>query len=230
TGAEQVQVTAGQHVVQNQGAGGLAADDDVVAFLDMLQARGQRAIRYLDAVELHGVFVVRAGDTVGAHQRTTIDFQANHDEMTVLEAQTRITGSLEAEQGIGPVVDTEDTFGSEFGHPGGSPVGMISNCSHSTVQLIDRLNDLFYFAYPGKPIMKYTLRQLEVFLATAFHENLTRAADSLAMSQSAASSALRDLESQFEVQLFDRVGKRLQLNELGRSIRPRAQALLEQAN
>ncbi|MFO7703606.1 MAG: LysR family transcriptional regulator, partial [Halopseudomonas sp.] len=68
--------------------------------------------------------------------------------------------------------------------------------------------------------MKFSFRQLEVFLATAFHENITRAADSLAMSQSAASSALRDLEQQFSVQLFDRVGKRLQLNELGRSIRP----------
>lgn len=78
--------------------------------------------------------------------------------------------------------------------------------------------------------MRYTLRQLEVFLATAHHENLTRAAESLAMSQSAASSALRDLESQFDVQLFDRIGKRLQLNELGRSIRPKAQALLEQAS
>src|SRR5690606_10634073 len=78
--------------------------------------------------------------------------------------------------------------------------------------------------------MRYTLRQLEVFLATAHHENLTRAAESLAMSQSAASSALRDLEGQFDVQLFDRVGKRLQLNELGRSIRPKAQALLEQAS
>lgn len=77
--------------------------------------------------------------------------------------------------------------------------------------------------------MKYTLRQLEVFLAAAFHENLTRAAESLAMSQSAASSALRDLEGQFNIQLFDRVGKRLQLNELGKSVRPKAEALLEQA-
>lgn len=77
--------------------------------------------------------------------------------------------------------------------------------------------------------MKFTLRQLDVFLAAAFHENLTRAAESLAMSQSAASSALRDLEGQFNVQLFDRVGKRLQLNELGHSVRPKAQALMEQA-
>ncbi len=77
--------------------------------------------------------------------------------------------------------------------------------------------------------MRYSLRQLEVFLAAAHFENITRAADSLAMSQSAASSSLRDLEQQFDIQLFDRVGKRLQLNELGRSLRPRAEALLAQA-
>ncbi len=77
--------------------------------------------------------------------------------------------------------------------------------------------------------MRYTLRQLEVFLATARHENITRAAESLAMSQSAASGALKDLESQFDLQLFDRAGKRLQLNALGRAVRPRALAVLEQA-
>ncbi|MDX5299737.1 MAG: LysR family transcriptional regulator [Gammaproteobacteria bacterium] len=77
--------------------------------------------------------------------------------------------------------------------------------------------------------MRYTLRQLEVFLATAHHENITRAAESLAMSQSAASSALSELEQQFDVRLFDRIGKRLQLNELGRLLRPQALALLERA-
>lgn len=49
------------------------------------------------------------------------------------------------------------------------------------------------------------------------------------MSQSAASSALKELESQFDIRLFDRVGKRLQLNELGRLYRPKAEALLAQA-
>ena len=72
--------------------------------------------------------------------------------------------------------------------------------------------------------MRYSLRQLEVFLATARHENVTRAAASLAMSQSAASGSLRDLEQQYGVQLFDRVGKRLQLSELGRQLRPQAVA------
>ncbi|MBE0484614.1 LysR family transcriptional regulator [Marinobacter sp.] len=77
--------------------------------------------------------------------------------------------------------------------------------------------------------MKYSFRQLEVFLAAAHYQNITRAAESLAMSQSAASSALKELESQFDIQLFDRVGKRLQLNELGRLYRPKAEALVAQA-
>lgn len=77
--------------------------------------------------------------------------------------------------------------------------------------------------------MRYTLRQLEVFLAVSHYENVTRAADSLALSQSACSGALKDLEHLFDVQLFDRIGKRLQVNELGRRLRPRAEALLEQA-
>ncbi|QSP93500.1 LysR family transcriptional regulator [Marinobacter salinisoli] len=77
--------------------------------------------------------------------------------------------------------------------------------------------------------MRYSFRQLEVFLAAAHFQNITRAAESLAMSQSAASSALKELENQFDIQLFDRVGKRLQLNELGRLYRPKVEAVLAQA-
>jgi DNA-binding transcriptional LysR family regulator len=76
--------------------------------------------------------------------------------------------------------------------------------------------------------MRFSLRQLEVFLATARYENVTRAAAELAMSQSAASGSLRELEEQFGIQLFDRVGKRLQLNELGHQLRPEAENLLAQ--
>lgn len=77
--------------------------------------------------------------------------------------------------------------------------------------------------------MRYTLRQLEVFLEVAQTGNLTKAANQLNMSQSAASSALKDLESQFDLLLFDRVGKRLQLNEQGRLLRPKAEALMAMA-
>lgn len=78
--------------------------------------------------------------------------------------------------------------------------------------------------------MRFSLRQLEVFLATANEENITKAANQLSMSQSAASSALGELESQFDIQLFDRVGKKLQLNAFGRGVRPKAEALIHQAN
>ena len=77
--------------------------------------------------------------------------------------------------------------------------------------------------------MRYTLRQLEVFLAVARLGSVSRAARELAMSQSAASSSLADLERQFDVRLFDRAGKRLQLSDLGGSLRARAQAVLDQA-
>jgi DNA-binding transcriptional LysR family regulator len=77
--------------------------------------------------------------------------------------------------------------------------------------------------------MRFTLRQLEVFLAVARSESVSRAAEQLAMSQSAVSSALADLEQQFDLLLFDRIGKRLQLGGLGLALRPRAEALLEQA-
>lgn len=77
--------------------------------------------------------------------------------------------------------------------------------------------------------MRYSFRQLEVFLAAARSENLSRAAERLAMSQSAASGALRDLEQHLDIRLFDRAGKRLKPNELGRALQPHAEALLQQA-
>ncbi|HEX5660150.1 MAG TPA: LysR family transcriptional regulator [Polyangiales bacterium] len=77
--------------------------------------------------------------------------------------------------------------------------------------------------------MRYTLRQLEVFLSVAKQDSVTRAARELALSQSAVSEALAELEGQFGIQLFERVGKRLQLSELGRALRPAAESLHAQA-
>ena len=77
--------------------------------------------------------------------------------------------------------------------------------------------------------MKFTLKQLEVFQAAAHFENISTAAESLALSQSAASGALQKLERTYGVQLFDRIGKKLQLNEQGKALRAKTQALLEQA-
>ena len=77
--------------------------------------------------------------------------------------------------------------------------------------------------------MHITLRQLEVFAEVLKSGSTTQASVMLALSQSAVSAALTDLEGQLGVQLFDRVGKRLVVNEHGRLLYPRALALLEQA-
>lgn len=77
--------------------------------------------------------------------------------------------------------------------------------------------------------MKFTLRQIAVFVAVARQESVSRAAETLAMSQSATSTALGELERLFDTQLFDRVGKRLHLNELGQSLLPLAVELSERA-
>ncbi len=77
--------------------------------------------------------------------------------------------------------------------------------------------------------MRFTLRQLQVFVAVAQQESVSRAAGSLALSQSAASTSLTELERQTGCRLFDRAGKRLSLNALGRQLLPQAMALLDQA-
>lgn len=79
----------------------------------------------------------------------------------------------------------------------------------------------------GSP--RFTLRQLEVFLAVARHGSTARAAGELHLSQSAVSAALRSLEEQYGVALFDRRGRRLALNPVGRALRARAEALLAHA-
>jgi DNA-binding transcriptional LysR family regulator len=77
--------------------------------------------------------------------------------------------------------------------------------------------------------MHITLRQLVVFTEVLKSGSTTQASQSLALSQSAVSAALADLEGQLGVQLFDRVGKRLMVNEHGRLLYPKAVSLLEQA-
>lgn len=78
--------------------------------------------------------------------------------------------------------------------------------------------------------MRYTLRQLEVFLAVARTGSVSRAGEELGMSQSAVSGALADLERQFDVRLFDRHGKRVQLSDVGRALRSRAEAVWDEAH
>ncbi|MBV6847082.1 LysR family transcriptional regulator [Xanthomonas campestris pv. paulliniae] len=75
--------------------------------------------------------------------------------------------------------------------------------------------------------MRLTLRQLLIFTAVADTVSTTAAAERVALSQSATSGALNELESLLGAQLFDRIGKRLMLNDNGRALLPQARALLD---
>lgn len=78
-------------------------------------------------------------------------------------------------------------------------------------------------------MLHITLRQIEVFVATAKRGSVTQAAADIGLTQSAASMALAECESQLGTRLFDRLGKRLLLNDHGRALVPRAVELLDRA-
>jgi DNA-binding transcriptional LysR family regulator len=77
--------------------------------------------------------------------------------------------------------------------------------------------------------MKLTLRQLKIFQAVALRGSTSAAAKSVPLSQSATSAAVNELEQVLGTQLFDRVGKRLLLNDRGRTLLPAARAVLDGA-
>lgn len=74
--------------------------------------------------------------------------------------------------------------------------------------------------------MRFTLRQVAVFEAIAEAGSVSLAADRVAMTQSAASMALAQLEEALGHPLFDRHGKHLVLNQWGYWLRGRARRLL----
>src|SRR5258708_39537672 len=77
--------------------------------------------------------------------------------------------------------------------------------------------------------MHLSLRQLQIFRPVALTGSTTAAALAVPLSQSAASAALKELERALAARLFDRVGKRLLLNDNGRTLLPMALAVLDGA-
>ena len=71
------------------------------------------------------------------------------------------------------------------------------------------------------------LRQLRAFCHAARLESFSRSADHLALSQSAVSLHVRELEHEFEAALFDRIGPRVALTEAGRRLYRLAMPLVE---
>lgn len=74
--------------------------------------------------------------------------------------------------------------------------------------------------------MRYSLKQLAVFEEVACSGSVSKAAEKLALTQSATSMALSQLEKLLGRPLFERQGKRMVLTYWGAWLRPRARQLL----
>lgn len=62
----------------------------------------------------------------------------------------------------------------------------------------------------------FSLRQIELFIAVSHSQTLIEVANQFNVSQSAISMALKELEGHLDEKLFERIGKKLVLNERGR--------------
>ena len=74
-----------------------------------------------------------------------------------------------------------------------------------------------------------TLEQLRIFVAVAELEHVTRASQSLNLTQSATSAAIAALESRYATKLFNRIGRRIELTDAGRVFLVEARAVLARA-
>jgi DNA-binding transcriptional LysR family regulator len=74
--------------------------------------------------------------------------------------------------------------------------------------------------------MLLTFRQLEIFITVGSLENITKAAEKLKLTQAAVSMAINEIEKLLHNKLFDRVGRRIILNEYGRVLLPKAIELI----
>lgn len=70
------------------------------------------------------------------------------------------------------------------------------------------------------------LRKLECFLAIAFEGNLTRAAETLFLSQSALSGQIKQLEEELEFPLFERRARGMALTSMGEALLPYARSAI----
>lgn len=71
--------------------------------------------------------------------------------------------------------------------------------------------------YKKETKMKITLRQMEIFLNVVVSGHLTNVAKDMKLSQSAISMSIKELETILGRPVFDRINKKLVLNEVGRA-------------
>lgn len=76
--------------------------------------------------------------------------------------------------------------------------------------------------------MKYTLHQLEVFLEIVDKESITKAAESLFLTQPAVSIQLKKFQDQFPIPLIEIIGRKVYVTTFGREIAQAGRKILEE--
>lgn len=74
------------------------------------------------------------------------------------------------------------------------------------------------------------IRELITFMQVAEEESFSKAAISLGYTQAAVTIQMKHLEQEFQVPLFDRIGKKTILTEAGREFLPKVQTILHDIN
>lgn len=78
--------------------------------------------------------------------------------------------------------------------------------------------------------MSFTIRQLNYFVAVAEHGSVSAAAQSLSISQSAVTEAVKDLEADLGVKLFDRHSRGLRITHRGNQFLRHATTILAEVS
>jgi len=78
--------------------------------------------------------------------------------------------------------------------------------------------------------MNYTLNQLQVFLKVVETGSVTKAAETLHLTQPAVSIQLKNFQDQFDIPLTEVVGRKLYVTDFGREISEAARSILDQVH
>ena len=78
--------------------------------------------------------------------------------------------------------------------------------------------------------MKYTLHQLEIFCKVSKLKSATKASEELFLTQPAVSIQLKKFQDQFQIPLFEVVGRKIYITEFGEEITLAAEKILNEVN
>ncbi|MFY0605852.1 MAG: LysR family transcriptional regulator [Cyclobacteriaceae bacterium] len=78
--------------------------------------------------------------------------------------------------------------------------------------------------------MNYTLNQLQIFLKVTQYQSVTKASEALHLTQPAVSIQLKNFQNQFDIPLFELVGRQIYVTDFGKEIAAAAEQIINQVD